>query len=399
MTGTPTRAPGRALRPWLLVLGIVLIGANLRASITAVGPVLGEIRSDLGLTGVTASVLISVPLLAFAVISPAAPAIANRFGMERTLGGALLLLVLAIIARSWPLSGAIWSGTVLLGVAIAVLNVIVPALIKRDFPTRVGKITGLYASVQSASAALAAGFAVPIAGTAAEGWRLSLGIWAGLALVALAVFLPQLRSRTVVGRSPGADAVQPIRSPWRSALAWQVTMFMGLQSTVYYSLITWWPSIERGGGLSPTAAGWHQFALQLISIVGNVACAAALQRVRDQRVIAAASTGLALTGIVGELIDPTLSLLWILLVGLGAGASIVLALSLFGLRTANHGQAAKLSGMAQSVGYLLAASGPILIGLLHDETASWTLPLGVIAAAAVAQLGFGILAGRDRQLG
>ncbi|KQV08334.1 CynX/NimT family MFS transporter [Leifsonia sp. Root112D2] len=428
------RGPGSArtevvARSGLLLVGILLIGANLRASITAVGPVLGEIQADVGISGVAASVLISIPLIGFAAVSPIAPAIARRFGIERTLAAALLLLSIAIVVRSLPLAGAIWVGTVALGAAIALINVLLPSLIKRDYPDRVGPTTGLYSAVQSAAAAVAAGIAVPISGIAQEGWRLSLGIWAGLAVVGLAVFLPQLRRRAetraggarepadeparqaAVGAPdepivPGAVAVpgelgrHPTlsRSPWGTALGWQVTIFMGLQSTVYYTIITWWPTIERQQGTSAAAAGWHQFAFQAVSILGSVSAAALLHRLRDQRMLIATLASFILVAMIGQLFLPALALLWMMMAGVAGGGSIVVALSLFGLRTRNHVQAAALSGMAQSVGYLLAAAGPIVIGLLRDITGSWTASLLVLIAVILGQLVMGVLAGRARFL-
>ncbi|MEU2351068.1 MFS transporter [Modestobacter sp. NPDC049651] len=400
MTSTST-APelGRRSRSWLLLAGILLIAANLRAAITAVGPVVDDIRGDLDIGGATASVLVSVPLVAFAVVSPVAPVLARRFGIERALGAAVVVLGAATVVRSLPSQVALWTGTAFLGIAIAVLNVVLPSLVKRDYPHQVGQITGLYSSVQGAAAALASGFAVPIAGVTQHGWRLALGLWAGLAVIALAVFLPQLRRRSLpVGAAGGPAAPAASRSPWGTALAWQVTLFMGMQSTVYYTLITWWPSVEQAHGTSATAAGWHLFGLQAAGLLANLATARLLPRLADQRLLALGGTGLFVLGIAGQLALPDASLLWIVLAGAGGGVCIVLALSLFGLRTHDHRQAAALSGMAQSVGYALAAAGPILLGALHDATGSWTAPLWVLLGVLAVQGTAGVLAGRNRTI-
>jgi CP family cyanate transporter-like MFS transporter len=404
-TPTELRPPigVRTARKGLLIVGILLIAANLRAGITSVGPLLGEIRADLGLSAVAASALISLPLVAFAVFSPFAPALAAKLGMERTLGLSLLVLMLGIVTRSLPWAPALWIGTVALGLAIAAINVVLPSLLKRDFPRDVGRFTGIYSSVQSAAAATASGIAVPLAGASGgEGWRIALGVWAGLALIALAVFLPQLRNRTLP-RHTTAAALDPhpeqYRSPWRTSLGWQVTVLMGMQSTVFYAVLAWWPSIEESHGLSAEAAGWHQFILQICAIAGSLSTAAILHRWRqDQRAIAVGGTVLVAIGVSGELLFPGIPVLWVVLIGMGAGSLIVLALSLFGLRTRHHGQAAALSGMAQSIGYLLAATGPILIGALHDATSDWTAPLQVLLGVLVIQLVAGYLAGRPRQL-
>ncbi len=393
------------VRAGLLLVGVLLIGANLRTAITSVGPLLGDIRVDLGIGGAVASILISLPLIAFALVSPLAPVIARRMGVERALGASLAVLAAAIVLRSIPLPGLIWVGTAALGVAIAVMNVLLPALIKQDYPHQIGMMTGLYSVAQSALAALAAGLAVPIAG-ATSGWRIALGVWAGLALVGLAVFVPQIRARDRV-RPPAHDDVAkaaaciPSGSSaalWRSALAWQVAVFMGLQSVLYYVVITWWPAIEHSEGVSVDVAGWHQFAFQAVGIAGNMVTAVLVQRMRDQRAIIAGLAILGAAAAAGQLLLPAIPLLWVILAGASAGGSIVVALSLFGLRTGNHVQAAALSGMAQSVGYLLAAFGPVAIGWLHDVTGAWRLGLIVLLAATLAQLVVGVLAGRDRQL-
>jgi MFS transporter, CP family, cyanate transporter len=401
MTSSTATRPGGVgtTRSGLLFVGILLIAVNLRAAITSVGPVIEDIRTDLGIGGATASVLISLPLVAFAVVSPVAPVLARRIGIERALGAALAVLAVATVVRSLPSTIALWTGTAFLGVAIAVINVLLPSLVKREYPDRIGQVTGLYSSVQGAAAALASGFAVPLAGTTQHGWRLALGIWAGLGLIALAVFLPQLRRRTVPAEAT-SSAGTPVRyrSPWHSALGWQVTLFMGTQSTVYYTLITWWPSVEQAHGTSAAASGWHLFALQVAGLLANLVTARLIPRQADQRLLIVGAAVLVALGIAGQLALPAASLLWIVLAGAGGGANIVLALSLFGLRTGDHQQAAALSGMAQSVGYAMAAGGPILLGALHDATGSWTAPLWVLLGVIVVQAASGALAGRARTI-
>lgn len=395
-----TRAPQRP--SWMLLLGILLIAANLRPSITAVGPVLDDIRSSLDLSSGVASVLVSIPLVAFALFSPVAPWISRRLGLEGALTAALGLLAVAIITRSLPWMPALWIGTALLGAAIAVMNVVLPSLVKRDYPHRVGQITGVYAAVLSAVAAIAAGLSVPIAGLAHEGWRWSLGVWAGLAVIGVAVLAPRLRRTHEVGVDPITPEAPEARgrSPWTSALGWQVTLFMGVQSAVYYTLITWLPSIEQGAGVSAATAGFHQLLLNSAGIVGSLLAAAVIhRRPHDQRLIALAIAVLIGLGLAGELAIPTVSAVWVCVIGLGTGGSLGLALSLFALRTAGHRQAADLSGMAQSIGYLMAAAGPIAIGVLHDATGSWSVALVAVLGLVVVQLLMSLPASRDRKIG
>ncbi|WP_433363079.1 MFS transporter [Actinoplanes sp. CA-142083] len=388
---TTARPAATALRPALILAGLLLVAANLRAGITTVGPVLEEIQADLGLSSLTASVLISLPLVAFAVVSPVAPALARRLGLERALGSGLAVLAVGLVVRSLPGQTLLWAGTALLGVAIAVLNVVLPALVKRDFPQRIGQVTGAYSAVQSSFAALAAGLAVPVASWTSAGWRLPLGMWAGLAVIGLAVLAPQLRRHTVA-----PEVRVEVARPWRSALAWQVTAFMALQSTGYYIFITWLPSIENNAGISTTTAGVHQLLLNAFGIAGSITCSTLIGRFRDQRLLGVVAPLLFMSSAIGILVAPGLSAVWSSMAGIAGGASIVLALSFFGLRTANHSQAAALSGMAQSVGYLVAAAGPIAVGALHDVTGSWTPALVTVIVMDVVLVGFGYLAGRNR---
>jgi len=407
MTSASGAAVARAaLRPGVVLVGLLLIAANLRASITSVGPVLGELQQDLGLPSAAASALISLPLLAFAVVSPFAPALARRLGLEQALALALGVLALGIVLRSLPVAGLLWVGTILLGVAIALVNVELPALVKRDFPARIGQVTGTYSAVQAAFAALAAGLAVPVAGDDPSGWRLALGMWAGLAVIALAVFAPQLRRHDVVPPADDDLSLDELRdpdpagrSPWSSALGWQVTAFMGLQSLAFYVIIAWLPSIERVAGIDAAEAGLHQLLFNGAAIAGSLAASALIPRLRDQRLLATVAPGLIATALLGILLAPGLTAIWVCVAGVSGGVCIVVALSLFGLRTDHHTQAAALSGMAQSVGYLLAAAGPLLIGALHDLTGSWTPGLITLIGTTLLLVVAGLFAGRRRVIG
>lgn len=395
---TPIRA-ATANRSLLMFVGLLLVAANLRGAITSVGPVLNDVQATFQLSAFEGSILISIPLVAFGLFSPVAPRIAKAVGIERALGLALLVLAIGILARSMPWLPILWLGTVLLGIGIAVLNVVIPALVKRDYPDRIGPVTGMYSAVQAGVAAAAAGLAVPIAGTNPEGWRLSLGVWAGLAFVTLAVLAPRLRHRTPLAPEwTGPD--QPAhRSPWRSALGWQVAIYMGLQSTMFYTLLTWLPSIEQAHGTSPAVAGFHLFIFNGTAIVGNLVIAAFIPRWPSQIRVHLVTSVLILVSLVGLMTAPSWDLLWVAVGGVGVGAAFVLALSMLGLRAVNHRQAASLSGMAQCVGYLIAAAGPISVGLLHDRLNSWSKSLIFLLVVLAGQAAIGWQAARDRTLG
>ncbi len=354
----------------------MLIAANLRAALTSVGPLLEQIQQQLALSATAAGLINSLPLILFAILSPLTPALAKRIGIERTLGLALALLICGIALRSLPQDAMLWPGSILIGAAAMI---------------------AAYAAVMSLVAAIASGLAVPLASLADLGWRFSLLCWGLPALLALLVWLPQLRrSATPATREPQPTEPQRYRSPWGSALGWQVAMFMGLQSIAFYTIIGWFSAFAASHGTSAQQAGFELFVYQVVAIVANFVMVVILPRARDQRAIALGSSLLIFIGVGGLLVQPASSLVWLTFAGLGAGSSLVLALSFFGLRSQHHHQATLLSGMAQSVGYLLAALGPTLFGLLHDLTEGWRLPLIALLGLTVLQMLFGALAGRSR---
>jgi CP family cyanate transporter-like MFS transporter len=386
----------RTVRFGLAALGIMLIAVNLRVGFVSVGPLLTEISSDQGWSNSTAGLLTGLPLIAFAVFSPLAPGFAFRLGLDRALWISLLLLMAGILARSIPIEGAIWAGTALLGMAIAFLNVLLPSLVKRDVPTRVSQMTGIYTAVQGAVSAGGAALVVPIAHATDSGWRLALGIWAGVALITLAALLPRIRRRTA-NTGAAADTPAPeYRSPWKSALGWQITIFMGLQSMAFFILMAWLPSIEQDQGISQVASGIHTSVFLFTGMLASLGAGAVLHRSADQRPLALVTSMLAFSAYIGLALAPELSLLWCVVAALGCGSLIVIALSLFSLRTTHHTQAAALSGMAQSIGYAIAAVGPVIFGALHDLSGGWTLPLITTAGFMLVLCPVAVLSARNK---
>lgn len=378
------RRSGQALLVW----GLLVVAANLRASLTGVGPLLDRVQAELELAPAVAGLLNTLPLLAFAVLSPLVPRLAARWGPERLLGGALVVLTLGIAVRWVPTAIGLFAGTVLIGAGIAVGNVILPSLIKRDFPTKVGLLTSAYATVMGGVAAVASGVAVPISQVAPGGWHTALGCWIVLAVVAVVVWLPQLRTR------PVPAAVRGHRLPWGSPLAWAVTAFMGLQSLGFYVVITWLPQVFQDSGVRAAAAGWLLFLFQAVAVVTSLAVPAVLRWARDQRALATASSAVLLTGYFGLLVAPEWALLWSVVLGLGGGACLVLALAFLSLRAPDATAAGALSAMAQSVGYLLAAVGPVIFGLLHTISSGWQAPIILMCVAAAGQVMVAMVAGR-----
>jgi len=380
------------------LLALLLTAANLRAPITAVGPVLENIRHAFGLSAAAAGLVNFIPLIMFAALAPVAALLGNRFGLERSLWMALLLIASGSMVRWLPFEAALWLGTVLLSGGIAAANVLLPPLIKRDFTQHSAKYIGLYAATMSLTASLASGIAVPLAALSDADWRLSLGVWALPCIIALLAWLPLLPPRTAGPSGAPRTAVAGGVSPWRTIVGWQVSLFMALQSLAFYTLIDWFTPYAQSKGYSQAEAGWLLFLYQAIAIFANLGCMGMLKRLRDARLIAFIASSAIFCGVLGLLLMPRLAALWLIAAGLGAGASMVLCLSLFNLRARNHRQAAQLSGMAQCVGYTLAALGPLFFGILHQASGDWTLPLTLLALLGLAQMLLAPLAGSARQM-
>ncbi|MGG3858100.1 MFS transporter [Metabacillus fastidiosus] len=380
----------------LLTIGIILIGANLRAPLTSVGSLIPFIRDDLAMSNALVGTITTLPLLAFALFSPFAPKIANKSGMERTIFFSLIVLIIGIIIRSLQGIIPLFTGTILIGLAIAVGNVLLPGFIKMNFPLKIGVMTGIYAVFMNLFGALASGISVPLSSFRSLGWHGALGAWAILAFIAVLFWLPQLRNNYIVIK-PASTPSQRGNSIWRSPLAWKVTLFMGLQSFMFYTMMTWLPGILQLNGYSSNAAGWMLFLMQFAIIPITFIIPVLAGRMKDQKILSIITALFFFFGIGGLLIgNASLIPLSIILFGIASGSAFSLAMMFFSLRTNNGGQAAALSGMAQSFGYLLAAIGPVLFGGLHDLTNGWTVPLSMLLIISIVILFVGIEAGKDR---
>lgn len=368
--------------------GLLVVAANLRASLTGVGPLLDQVQADLGLAPAVAGLLNTLPLLTFVVLSPLVPRLAARWGAERLLGAALVVLTLGIALRWVPAAVGLFGGTVLIGAGIAVGNVLLPSLIKRDFPTKVGLLTSAYATVMGGVAAVASGVAVPISEVAPGGWYTALGCWVLFALVAVLLWLPQMRAP---GRA--AQAIRGQRLPWGSGLAWAVTAFMGLQSLGFYVVVTWLPQVFQDNGMSAASAGWLLFLFQAVAVLTSLAVPGAMRWARNQRALATICSAVMLLGYLGLFVAPGLALLWSVVLGLGGGACLVLALAFISLRAQDASVAGALSAMAQSIGYLPAAAGPVVFGLLHTVSSGWRAPIMLMCVAAAGQTVVALVAG------
>ncbi|MBS0500328.1 MAG: MFS transporter [Burkholderiaceae bacterium] len=375
-----------------LLITVLVVAASLRAAITSVGPLLTLIGNDTHLSKSALGLLGAIPLAAFAIVSPLVQLLVKRFGTERAVLLALVVLTAATVLRSIPgWDGWLWIGTAIIGAAIAVGNVLLPTIVKRDFPNHVAAATGGYVAVLSGFAALASGIALPLGN--AFGWRISVGAGALLSLIGAIVWLPRLRHQVAV--KTAAEPPSP-GSMWRAPVAWWVAMFFAAQMANFYLLITWLPTIEKHTGQSAVAGGWHLFVFQAAGIVGGLLIPRLMRGRADLRAV---STAVALTmvvAMVGLLFAPALVVLWAIVGGMSAGAALVVGLTFIAARARHTTDAGRLSGMAQSLGYALAMVGPILAGYLLDKTNAWQAPVLLVLVIAVLQLIVGLFAGRDR---
>lgn len=380
------------------LIGIVLLAINLRPVITTVGPVIGEIGADLSLSSFELGLLGALPIAVFGAVSGFVQALISRFGVERVTLGAMLLLTVATVLRSWPGPDAnLWVGTSLIGAAIAVGNVTVPVFVKRSFPARTALVTALYVATLGVCAGVAAAVAVPIAEASPWGWRMSVGVWALLAAIAVVFWGWQsLKHRPVTGgRSVPITATKV--NIWRSSVAWQLSLYMGLQSGLFYVSITWLPLTEQHLGFSPVVAGWHMLVLQITAVVGNLLTPVFMKIGPDERFATVLPGVLSLIGAVGMFLAPPAAILWISFLGVGTGVAFVVTLSLMAARAANIQVAGQLSSMSQSIGYVISAAILFTAGSLTSVDP--VAVLGVLAVASVGVAGAGLLAGRRRLIG
>ncbi|WP_435738890.1 MFS transporter [Cellulosimicrobium sp. PMB13] len=379
------------------VVAMLLAALNLRPAVVAVSPLLGEIRADTGLSATAAGMLTTLPVLCFGLLAPVAPVLARRWGLERALFAALVVLAVGFAVRLVPTTWGLFAGTLVVGSAIGVGNVLLPALVKRDFADRVGLMTGLYSMSLSGGAALAAGLTLPVANAAGLDWRGALATWGVLAVLGALVWAPRALHASVPAPTGFRDGGRPAgrRSVWRSPLAWAVTVVMGTQSLSFYATNAWLPEVFVSLGRTPEAGGWLLALCNLVGIAGSFATPVLGGRMRRQRGIGVVLVVLVGGGLLGLVLAPSVAVLWVVLLGLGQGGGISLALMLMALRAHDAAHTSELSGMAQSAGYVLAACGPIGVGLAHDASGSWTLPLLLLVGVAVVQ-GIAVwFAGRD----
>lgn len=379
--------------PILLLIALLLVATTLRSPITAVGPILETLKSTLGLSATMASLLTALPLIAFGVIAPFAGRFSKAVGMERCLIGALFVVVVGVLLRSYGSIATLYSGTLLVGIGIAFGNVLMPSLVKRDFPTKIPSITGKCGLAIGLSAALASSLAVPL--MLIFNWKVALASTAIFPFFAFIIWFFLIQGTK---ENPRENMQHAQKTVWTSALAWQVTIYMTINSILFYSMITWLPAILTHSGASILKAGSLHGLLQFASLIPGLLLGAIVGRMQDQRFIAGFLSLVQCVGLWGLCLKPTLAPIWAFLFGLGTGGNLILSLMMISLLTSNPQQAASLSGMAQCINFLLGALGPILAGKVHEMTGNW-LPIlytGVFLTLIMAI--FGVLAGRRKMI-
>src|SRR5215212_1400705 len=381
-------------RPLWIVLGLVCVAFNLRPALSSIAPVLAEIQRHTGLSATLAGLLATAPVLCLGVFGPLAPRLARRASAETVVAAFLLVLAAGLALRGLGSVPALFLGMILSGAAIGVIGVLVPGLIKRDFPGHAALMTGLYTMVLCVGAAAGAGMTVPFERAFGVGWAGALTLWAVPAVLALLAWTPQILGNRPVHSGPRAsDFARLLRDP----LAWQVTGYMGLQSSLAYTVFGWMPVVLRDRGLDALDAGWMASASVMAHTVTALAVPMLAGRARDQRLLVGLVLGAAATGWVGIALGPTsLVAVWAIVLGLGLGGSFGLALTMIVLRSRDAHTAAQLSGMAQSVGYTVAALGSFGVGLARGWSGGWAAPTALYAALAAGALVCGLGAGRAR---
>jgi MFS transporter, CP family, cyanate transporter len=382
----------------LLVAAIVAVALNQRPAVVAVAPVLGDLRADTGLSSTLAGLLTTLPVLCFGAFAPAAPRLARRIGLETAVALSLLLLAAGIALRLLSPVALLFAGGVLAGAAIAFANVLMPAYVKREF-SRPGLVMGFYSASLNIGAAAGAALTVPLAEALGLDWRAALGLWLALALAALALWLP------VAGTGRAHRTSDPLpddAGSWsllRQPLARQVTAYLGLQSVQFYTVAAWLPTLLADSGVPVREGGLMLGLANVVGAAGALLAPAQAGRMRTQRPLILAVAASYTVGLGGLLIAPgTGTLLWVAAFGLAQGGGFALALTLIVLRSPTPLVAARLGGVAQCLGYLLAALGPLVVGALHDLTDGWTWPVVLLLAALVPMTWFGWGAARDAVL-
>ncbi|MDW5470537.1 MFS transporter [Staphylococcus equorum] len=377
---------------WLLFIGILLVGANLRAPITSIGVALPDIKTDLGMSNSAVSVITVVPLLAFSVISLFAARTSNKMGLEKTIFLALCLIFIGVLVRSITDISWLYIGTVLIGIGIGFGNVLAPAMIKAKFPLHIGIMTGYYTVVMNVFGGLSSYGTAPLVKT--FNYNIAISVIGIITFITIIIWLFQLKGTQETATALPRKSV----NVWKSPLAWQITILMGGQSLIFYSLINWLPAYLSHSGMSINEAGAYLSIMQIAIIPFTFITPIFATKMKSQFFLTFITGICFIVGVTIMLVVPHLAIISTILIGVAGGLAFGLVNTFFSLRTEHIQTSAKLSGMAQAVGYLVAAIGPLLFGVLHDMTGEWTASLSILLITAIVITLFGSQAGRNRTI-
>lgn len=378
-----------------LMITVIILGFCLRAPILSVSPLLDTISSDLHLSAAQAGWLSTIPVLCFGTVALTAPILLRRWPMDTVLLVMFLIILSGLLLRTLPPVWVLFAGTIFVGSGIAVGNVIMPGFIKREAPNHVGRMTAWYSAAISASGAIGAGFTIPIMHALDLDWRGALRWPAVITVVGIAILIPwQFSARS---NRPIPTHRSERVTLWRNRVAWYVTGYMGMQSFVFFATTGWLPTYLIAEGMDEQRAGFMLSLSPLFGVAGSFIAPLLVYKRRDQRWLVWLSSVLCAIGLTGMVLLPTTgTILWVSIFGFGSGMTLSIALTFIGLRTPDSRHAAELSMMSQAVGYSIAATGPILIGLAHDLVGNWQIPFALILLSTAMLTWVGIGGGRTR---
>ncbi|WP_394244129.1 MFS transporter [Vibrio astriarenae] len=386
----------------LALLGILFLALNLRGPFTSLAPVLGQIMDDLALSASSAGFLTALPLLSFALFSPLAAGLPRRLGLYPSLAFALILIASGIVLRSVGIELLLYLGTIFIGAGIATGNVLLPVVVKVSFPARISVVTSLYIFTMGIGSTLSSSIMVPLTGIEfafLSGWQLALLFNLVFPIAALFIWLPKLRNKKQSTTANVSDSSPtPMKSLLKCPVAWQVTLGIGLNSFTFYAFAGWLPKMLNDLHFSEVDAGYIYGFLQFSTMIPGLLLLPILSKSNSQRAIITLCAGSVFVALIGLITRPDYAVFWVGMFGLANCSTFIIALSFVGLRTSNPGQAAALSGLSQSIGYALAATGPTLVGYFYTLTSGWTIPLLIIAIVAGFCVAFCNLAARNTKV-
>lgn len=370
---------------WMLIIALMLVASILRAPITSVGPVVDQIRDALNISNTVAGLLTTIPLLIFGVVSPYIPRLVRKFSINHVIFYSLIIILCGLVIRN--LSSVEWFilGTIIIGLGIAVGNVTIPSYVKLRFPLHIGLVTGLYGAVMNAMAGVGGGLSVPLSETSDYGYKLSLSIWIILTVIAILFWIKQLKTQKYEAQYIDEGAVTlTIKDLLKSRIAWGVALSFGLQSMIFYSVVAWIPTILVSQGLTFKTAGYYFMFAQFIQVPIAFIYPQFVESVKNKRIPVVIIFVAFVTGFSLMFVENKMVLLFAMLImGVGVGAAFSTCMVFFSLKANTYDGSMMLSGFSQSIGYVIAASGPLIMGVIQDYIQNEIINIYIFIALSI----------------